>query len=384
MVINMGPQHPATHGVLRLVLQLDGERVMKCITHIGYLHTGFEKTCEFREWNQCVPYTDRMDYLAPMLYNIGYAGAVEQLLGVEITDRCRVVRVILGELNRILGHLLWLGTTAIDIGAFSVFLYTFQERERIYNLHEAYTGGRITTSVTRVGGMMADLPVGWVSAAKEFVRSFPDTLDEVERLLSANAIWQGRTMGIGHITAEQAVSYGITGPSLRASGVPYDVRKARPYLGYDEYDFDVPVGSTGDVYDRYLVRIEEMRQSVRIIEQALARLPGGPINIDDYRVVLPPKGEAMGSIDTMISHFKLVMEGVQVPAGQTWYSIESSKGELGFGVISDGGTKPVRCRFRGPSFINIAALAELVEDELVADVIAINASLDVVLGEIDR
>jgi len=384
MLINMGPQHPATHGVLRLVLQLDGERVMRCIPHIGYLHTGFEKTCEFREWNQVVPYTDRMDYLAPMLYNIGYAGAVERLLGVEITGRCRVLRVILGELNRLLGHLLWLGTTGIDIGAFSVFLYTFQERERIYNLHEAYTGGRITTSVTRVGGMMADLPAGWVDAAREFVETFPATIDEVERLLSRNAIWQGRTLDIGAMSGEEAISWGLTGPNLRASGVAYDIRKARPYLGYDEYDFDVPVGTHGDVYDRYLVRMEEMRQSVRILEQALDRLPGGPINIDDYRIVLPPKSEAMGSIDTMISHFKLVMEGIQVPAGETWYSIESSKGELGFGIISDGGTKPVRCRFRGPSFINIAALPEMVKDELVADVIAINASLDVVLGEIDR
>ncbi len=384
MLINMGPQHPATHGVLRLVLKLDGERVIECTPHIGYLHTGFEKTCEYREWNQCVPYTDRMDYLAPMLYNIGYAGAVEALLGVDITPRCQVVRVILGELNRILGHLLWLGTTAIDIGAFSVFLYTFQERERIYNLHEAYTGGRITTSVTRVGGMMADLPAGWEAGARDFANSFPETLDEVERLLSRNAIWQARTMDIGALSAEEAINWGVTGPTLRASGVAYDVRKARPYLGYDEYDFDVPVGSVGDVYDRYLVRLQEMRESTAIIQQALDRLPGGPINIDDYRIVLPPKDEAMGSIDTMISHFKLVMEGVRVPAGETWYSIESSKGELGFGIVSDGGTKPVRCRFRGPSFINIATLPELVRDELVADVIAINASLDVVLGEIDR
>jgi NADH-quinone oxidoreductase subunit D len=384
MLINMGPQHPATHGVLRLVLQLDGERVLRCMPHIGYLHTGFEKTCEYREWNQVVPYTDRMDYLAPMLYNIGYAGAVESLLDLEITDRCRVVRVILGEFNRLLGHLLWLGTTAIDIGAFSVFLYTFQERERIYNLHEAYTGGRITTSVTRVGGMMADLPMGWVEAARDFVNTFPDTIDEVERLLTRNAIWQGRLVDIGTLDPSDAVSYGLTGPNLRASGVAYDVRKARPYLGYDEYDFDVPVGSRGDVYDRYLVRVEEMRQSVRIIDQALDRLPDGPINLDDYQIVLPPKGEAMGSIDTMISHFKLVMEGIRVPAGETWYSIESSKGELGFGVISDGGTKPVRCRFRGPSFLNIAVLPLLVQDELIADVVAINASLDVVLGEIDR
>jgi NADH dehydrogenase I D subunit len=384
MLINMGPQHPATHGVLRLVLQLDGERVLQCIPHIGYLHTGFEKTCEFREWNQVVPYTDRMDYLAPMLYNIGYAGAVETLLDLEITERCRVLRVILCELNRILGHLLWLGTTAIDLGAFTVFLYSFKERERIYNLHEAYTGGRITTSVTRIGGMMADLPFGWVDACREFVEGLPATLDECERLLSRNAIWMGRTQNIGIIGPEEAVSYALTGPNLRASGLPYDVRKARPYLGYDEYDFDVPVGVHGDVYDRYMVRMEEMRQSVRIIEQALDRLPDGPINVDDYRIVLPPKSEAMGSIDTMISHFKLVMEGVRVPAGETWYSIEASKGELGIGIVSDGGTKPVRCRFRGPSFINIAALPYLVIGELVADVIAVNASLDVVLGEIDR
>jgi NADH dehydrogenase I D subunit len=384
MVINMGPQHPATHGVLRLVLQLDGETVVRCIPHIGYLHTGFEKTCEYREWNQVIPYTDRMDYLAPMLYNIGYALAVESLLGLEITPRCRVVRVILSELNRILGHLLWLGTTAIDLGAMTVFLYTFQERERIYNLHEAYCGGRITTSVTRIGGMLADLPAGWVEACRDFVAGFPATLDESERLLTRNSIWQGRTVDVGLIDAETAVDLGLTGPNLRASGLAYDVRKARPYLGYDEYDFDIPVGEVGDTYDRYLVRLEEMRQSVRIIQQALDRLPGGMINVENPAVILPPKSESMSSIDAMIAHFKLVMEGLQVPPGEVWYSIEASKGELGFGLISDGGSKPVRCRFRGPSFVNIAALPYLVEGGLVADVISVNASLDIVLGEIDR
>ncbi|MFQ5688735.1 MAG: NADH dehydrogenase (quinone) subunit D [Gemmatimonadota bacterium] len=384
MILNMGPQHPATHGVLRLVLQLEGERVLQCVPHIGYLHTGFEKTCEYREWNQVVPYTDRMDYLAPMIYNVGYAGAVEALLRTEITPRCRTVRVVLTELNRILGHLLWLGTTAIDLGAFTVFLYSFQERERIYNLHEAYCGARLTTSVTRVGGMLADLPAGWVDAALDFARTLPSTLDECERLLSRNAIWLSRTQDVGVISAEDALSFGLTGPNLRASGVAYDVRKARPYLGYEEYDFDVPVGAHGDTYDRYLVRIEEMRQSARIIEQALIRLPGGPINVDDPEVILPSKREAMGSIDAMIAHFKLVMEGVKVPPGETWYSVEASKGELGFGIVSDGGSKPVRCRFRGPSFVNIAALPHMVRNELVADVIAVNASLDVVLGEIDR
>ena len=384
MLINMGPQHPATHGVLRLVLQLDGERILKCIPHIGYLHTGFEKTCEFREWNQVIPYTDRMDYLAPMLYNIAYAGAVETLLDVEITPRCQVLRVILNEFNRILGHLLWLGTTAIDLGAFTVFLYTFEERERIYNLHEAYCGGRLTTSVSRIGGMVADLPAGWLDAAWDFVRTFPQTLDECDRLVMKNSIWIGRQTEIGTISAEDAVSFGLTGPNLRASGVAYDVRKARPYLGYEEYDFDVPVGTLGDSYDRYLVRLEEMRQSLRILEQALTRLPNGPVNVDDRSVVLPPKSEAMGSIDTMISHFKLVMEGLKVPAGETWYSVEASKGELGIGLIADGGTKPVRCRFRAPSFVNIATFPYLIEGELVADVIAVNASLDIVLGEIDR
>jgi NADH dehydrogenase I D subunit len=384
MVINMGPQHPATHGVLRLVLQLDGETVVRCIPHIGYLHTGIEKTCEYREWNQVIPYTDRMDYLAPMLYNVGYVLAVESLLGVEITPRCRVVRVILSELNRILGHLLWLGTGAMDLGATTVFLYTFSERERIYNLHEAYCGGRITTSVTRVGGMLADLPVGWVEACREFVEGVPATLDETEKLLTRNSIWQGRMIDVGVIDAETALDFGLTGPNLRGSGVAYDVRKARPYLGYDEYDFDVPVGVVGDTYDRYLVRLEEMRQSVRIIQQALDRLPGGPINVQDPAVILPDKSEAMSSIDAMISHFKLVMEGLQVPAGDVWYSIEATKGELGFGIISDGGSKPVRCRFRGPSFVNLASLPHMVEGGLVSDVITCNASIDIVLGEIDR
>ena len=384
MVINMGPQHPATHGVLRLVLQLDGETVVRCIPHIGYLHTGFEKTCEYREWNQVIPYTDRMDYLAPMLYNIGYVLGVESLLGVDVTPRCRVVRVILSELNRILGHLLWLGTGAMDIGATTVFLYTFQERERIYNLHEAYCGGRITTSVTRVGGMLADLPVGWLEACREFAEGLPATLDESERLLTRNSIWQGRMVDVGVIDAETALDLGLTGPNLRGSGVAYDVRKARPYLGYNEYDFDVPVGEVGDTYDRYLVRLEEMRQSVRIIQQALDSVPDGPINVQDPAVILPDKSEAMSSIDAMVSHFKLVMEGLQVPAGDVWYSIEATKGELGFGLISDGGSKPVRCRFRGPSFVNLAALPHMVEGGLVSDVIACNASIDIVLGEIDR
>ncbi|HEY8484395.1 MAG TPA: NADH dehydrogenase (quinone) subunit D [Longimicrobiales bacterium] len=384
MLINIGPQHPATHGVLRLVLELDGETVVRCIPHIGYLHSSFEKLGEYRTWNQIVPLTDRMDYLAPLIYNCAYAMAVEKLMGIEVTERCKVVRVICMELDRIFSHLLWLGTTAMDIGATTVFLYAFQERERIYSLHESFTGARITTSATRIGGMLADLPEGWTDQLRHFLDTFPETLDEIETLLTNNQIWIGRTKDVGVISAEDAINMGLTGPNLRASGVPYDVRKDRPYYDYDTYDFDVPVGEHGDCYDRYLVRMEEMRQSVRILKQALDRLPDGPINVDDPRVILPPKADVMSDMESMIHHFKVVMEGIKAPPGESWFSVESSKGELGMYVVSDGGSKPVRWRVRGPSFINLSALPKMVEGHLLSDVIAINASLDIVLGEIDR
>lgn len=384
MLINIGPQHPATHGVLRLVLELDGETVVKCTPHIGYLHSSFEKLAEYRTWNQIVPLTDRMDYLAPLIYNCAYAMAVEKMMGIEVTERCKVVRVILMELDRIFSHLLWLGTTAIDLGAFTVFLYTFEQREKIYELHEAYTGARITTSATRIGGMMADLPAGWIEQLQAFLAQFPRTLDEVETLLTNNSIWIGRTQGVGVISGEDAINFGLSGPNLRASGVPYDVRKDRPYYDYETYDFDVPIGEHGDIYDRYLCRMEEMRQSVRILHQAIERLPGGPINVDNPRVILPPKSAAMNDMESMIHHFKVVMEGVRAPVGESWFSVESSKGELGMYVVSDGGSKPVRWRVRGPSFINIAALPYMIEGALLSDVIAVNASLDIVLGEIDR
>ncbi len=384
MLINIGPQHPATHGVLRLVLELDGETVVKCIPHIGYLHSSFEKLGEYRTWNQVIPLTDRMDYLAPLIYNCAYAMAVEKLMGIEVTERCKVVRVICMELDRIFSHLLWIGTTGIDIGAFTVFLWTFSERERIYNLHEALTGARITTSATRIGGMMADLPLGWVEALRHFVDTLPKTLDEVETLLSNNQIWIGRNRDVGVISAEDAINYGLSGPILRASGVPYDLRKDRPYYDYETYDFDVPVGEHGDCYDRYLCRMEEMRQSLRILDQALKRIPEGPINVEDPRVTLPGKTDCMADMESMIHHFKVVMEGVKTPVGESWFSVESSKGELGMYVVSDGGSKPVRWRVRGPSFINLSALPKMVEGHLLADVIAVNASLDIVLGEIDR
>src|SRR5688572_21072925 len=385
MLINIGPQHPATHGVLRLVLELDGETVIRCVPHIGYLHSSFEKLGEYRTWNQIIPLTDRMDYLAPLIYNCAFAMAVEKLMGIEVTERCKVVRVICMELDRIFSHLLWLGTTAIDIGAFTVFLWTFQQREKVYDLHESLTGARITTSVTRIGGMMADTPVGWIEAVQKWVDGMPATLDQVEAMLTNNNLWIGRNKDVGAISAADAIDYGFTGPNLRAAGVPYDVRKDRPYYDYETYDFDVPIGEHGDCYDRYLCRMEEMRQSVRILRQAIARLPGGPINVLDPHISLPSKTDCMSDMESMIHHFKLITEGIKAPEGDCYYAVEGSKGELGMYVVAEeGSTKPVRWRVRPPSFVNLSAIEKLAEGHLVSDLIMINASLDIVLGEIDR
>jgi NADH-quinone oxidoreductase subunit D len=384
MLINIGPQHPATHGVLRLVVELDGEVVLRVIPHVGYLHSGFEKLGEYRHYNQIIPLTDRTDYLSAPANNVAFAMAAERLMGIEITPRCTVLRVIACELSRIISHLVWAGTTAIDIGAFTVFLWMFQERERVYNLIEEWTGARLTTSLTRVGGLMADVPDGWTERLRAFCRRFPKTLDEVDRMLLRNAIWLGRTQDIGVMTAAEATNYSLSGPMLRASGVAYDVRKNQPYLDYDSYDFEVPVGEKGDVYDRYLVRMEEMRQSVRIVLQALDRLPDGPINAADPRVILPPKQKAMSDMESMIHHFKQVMEGVPAPAGEAYVPVENPKGELGTYLVSDGTAKPVRWRIRPPSFLNLAALPKMAEGHLLSDLIAINASVDIVMGEIDR
>ena len=384
MLVNIGPQHPATHGVLRLVVELDGEVVVRVIPHIGYLHSGFEKLGEYRYYNQIVPLTDRMDYLAPMSNNVCLALAVEKLMGIEITERCKVLRVIACELSRIISHLVWLGTTSIDLGAFTPFLWCFQERERVYNLQEMWTGARLTTSLTRVGGLMADIPDGFTEGVREFCATLPKTMDETDRLLTRSGIWCARMQDIGILTAEEAINYSLSGPMLRASGVPYDVRKDRPYLDYETYDFEVPIGEKGDVYDRYLCRFEEMRQSVRILEQALDRLPDGPINVDDSRVSLPPKSEAMNDMEAMIFHFKQVMEGIEAPVGEAYMPIEGPKGELGYYFVSDGTAKPVRFRVRPPAFINLAALPKMAEGHLLSDLIAINASVDIVMGEVDR
>jgi len=387
MLINIGPQHPATHGVLRLVIELEGEVVRRVVPHIGYLHSGFEKLGEYRHYNQIIPLTDRTDYLSPMANNVALALAAEKLMGIEVTERCQVLRVIACELSRVISHLVWLGTTGIDLGAYTPFLWSFYERERVYNLQESWTGARLTTSLTRVGGMLADVPEGWEQQLREFCRTFPNTLREVDTMFTRNAIWCGRTQGVGAISHEEAINWSLSGPMLRASGVDYDVRKDRPYLGYDTYDFDVPVGEYGDIYDRYRVRLEEMFQSVRILEQAgerLARLKDAPLNVDDPRVILPPKRRAMSDMEAMIFHFKQVMEGVAAPAGEAYLGIENPKGELGYYFVSDGSAKPVRWRIRPPSFINLACLPKLCEGVLLSDVIAINASVDIVMGEIDR
>src|SRR5918992_2122031 len=384
MLINIGPQHPATHGVLRLVLELDGETVVRCIPHIGYLHCGFEKMGEYRTYNQIIPWTDREDYLNSPGNNVAFALTAERLFGVEITERCKVLRVILMELSRIISHLVWLGTTCIDIGAFTPFLWSFQERERVYLLFESWIGARLTTTFTRVGGMGADIPKDWLDGLQSFVRTFPRTLDEVDAVVTRNGIWVGRTIGLGAMTADEALNYGLSGPMLRASGVAFDVRRDFPYLDYETYDFDVPVGSAGDVYDRYLVRMEEMRQSVRILEQAIDRLPDGPVNVSDARLILPPKSKATSDMESMIHHFKQVMEGPRPPIGEAYVAVESPKGEKGYYMVSDGTSKPVRWRIRPPSFVNLSAIPKMVEGHLLSDVIAINASIDIVMGEIDR
>jgi NADH-quinone oxidoreductase subunit D len=384
MLINIGPQHPATHGVLRLVLELDGETVVRCIPHVGYLHCGFEKIGEYRQYTQIIPWTDREDYLNSIGNNVAFALGAERLFGIEITPRCTILRVIAMELSRMASHLVWLGTFCIDIGAFTPFLWSFQEREKIYTLLEGWVGARLTTSATRIGGMAADIPDGWTERLAHFVRTFPKTLDEVDRMLTRNAIWVGRTVGIGTMTAAEAVNYGLSGPMVRASGVAWDVRRDSPYLDYETYDFDIPVGTNGDVYDRYLVRMEELRQSIRILDQALARLPDGPVNVDDHRVILPPKSKAMSDMESMIHHFKQVMEGARPPVGECYVAVESPKGEKGYYMVSDGTGKPVRWRIRPPSFVNLSAIPKMVEGHLLADVIAINASIDIVMGEIDR
>ncbi|HZN53694.1 MAG TPA: NADH dehydrogenase (quinone) subunit D [Candidatus Polarisedimenticolaceae bacterium] len=384
LTINMGPSHPATHGVLRVILELDGETVVACDPVVGYLHRGMEKIAENRTYLQFIPYTDRMDYLSPLAANVGFALAVEGLLGIEVPPRCQSLRVICCELSRIGAHLVWLGTSALDLGAATMFFHTFKDREWHYDLIEDLTGARLTTSYTRVGGVVHDATADWLKRLHDFVRAMPGRIDDYEGLLTKNTIWLKRTQGVGKLSAADALSFGVTGPVLRASGVAYDVRRARPYCGYENYEFEVPVGTEGDVYDRYLVRIEEMRQSVRILDQVLRTIPDGPVNVDDPKIFLPPKTRVLTSMEELIHQFMIVTEGFECPPGEIYVATEVPKGELGFYIVSEGGKAPYRCRIRSSAFNNLASLSHQVRGELVADVVACIGSLDPVMGEVDR
>jgi NADH-quinone oxidoreductase subunit D len=386
MVLNMGPSHPATHGVLRIVLELDGEIISKAEPDIGYLHRGDEKIAENMTYTQFVPYTDRLDYLAPLANNVAYALAVEKLLGIDkqLPPRCQFIRVICAELARLSSHLLGLGSFAMDVGALTVFLHTFTEREKIYNLCESLTGARFTTSYTRIGGLSRDLPPGWVEQCRKFLNEVVVNIDESETLLSRNRIFIDRTQGVGVVTKEYAIDYGLSGPNLRGSGVEHDLRKAQPYLVYDQLDFDVPVGTVGDCYDRYLLRIEEMRQCVRLLHQCLDKLPGGPVNVPDGKVVLPPKDHVLTRMEELIHHFINVTQGVNAPQGEIYFGHENPKGELGFFIHSKGGGTPYRLKIRAPSFVNLSILPKILPGHMVSDIVAVLGSFDFVMGECDR
>ena len=385
MTINMGPQHPATHGVLRLLLELDGEIIVKAEPHIGYLHRGIEKLSESMTYPQALTLTDRLDYTSALSNNLAYCLAAEKLLDINIPKRAQYLRVLMAELQRIASHLLWVATHALDLGAMTLLFYAFRERETILEILELATGARLTPSFIRIGGLASDIPATFLPRVKAFVEDFPKRVDDYETLLTDNIIWKKRTTNIAPMSAEECIRYGVTGPVLRASGICYDVRKAYPYSSYEDFDFEIPLGSHGDVYDRYLVRLKEMRQSNRIVKQAAEKLPDGPFAAQDAPLVVPPaKEEAGRDIAALIRHFKIMQEGFRPPCGEVYASIESSKGELGFYLISDGTNKPFRMRIRPPSFINLAALPKMIEGQMVADVVAAIGSIDIVLGEIDR
>ncbi len=384
MIINMGPQHPSTHGVLRVVLELDGEEILNAWPDVGYLHRGDEKIAENMTYTQFIPYTDRLDYIAPLANNVAYAYAVEKLLGIDVPPRCKYIRVICSELARISSHLLGIGCFGMDVGAMTVFLYTFREREKIYDLAECISGARFTTSYTRIGGLANDMPATFLPMVRQFLKEFPATIDEVDKLLSRNKIFIERTQEIGVLSKEDAIDLGVTGPCLRGSGVDWDLRKTHPYGGYENFDFDVPVGAVGDCYDRYLVRMEEMRQSVRILQQALDKLPDGPVNAPEAKIVLPEKKAVLTKMEELIHHFIAVTQGINAPPGEVYFSAENPKGELGFYIISKGGGTPHRLKIRAPSFVNLQMLPVVSRGHMVSDMVAILSSIDFVMGECDR
>jgi NADH-quinone oxidoreductase subunit D len=385
MTVNMGPQHPSTHGVLRLVLELSGETVVSADTTIGFLHTGIEKTAEQKKWQQVIPLVERMDYLGAQSNSLAFALSVERLLGVEMPERVQNIRVLIAELQRIASHLVWLGTHGLEIGAVSVMMYCFRERELLLNINEMLAGFRMFPSYIRVGGLREDLPNGFHDAVNAFLDRFPDKLREFEDLLTKNQIWLKRTRNVGVLSKKDALDFGLVGPMARGSGIPYDVRRAFPYLNYDSYEFDVPTGSNGDVYDRYLVRVEEMRQSVRISRQAIKRItPRGVFDIQDYRIVPPPKDKVYTEMEGLIQHFLIYSQGFTVPAGEAYVPVEGPRGEHGFSVFSDGTNRPWRIKLRAPSFYCCQGLPKLITGGLIADVIAVIGSTDVVMGDVDR
>ncbi len=384
MILNMGPQHPSTHGVLRLVVEIDGETVLKVVPDIGYLHTGIEKTCEAKFYQQVVPLTDRIDYLSPMSNNLCYCLAVEKLLQIEIPERAQWLRVMLNELTRLNSHLVWLGTHAMDIGALTVFLYTFREREDILRLFEHVAGQRMMTSYFRIGGVSLEPPLDFFDRVQTLIKRMPSKIDEYQNLLTGNPIWVDRLKGVGHLSAADAIALGVTGPPLRASGVDWDLRRDMPYTSYEKFQFKVPISNDCDVWARYVIRLEEMRESVKIIQQALDGMPEGPVTADAPKVVLPDREKMKTEMESLIYHFKIVTEGFQVPAGEVYQAIESPRGEMAYYVVSDGTAKPYRVHMRNPSFATLQALDTMCRGRLLADVVAVIGSIDIVLGEIDR
>jgi NADH-quinone oxidoreductase subunit D len=384
MIINMGPQHPSTHGVLRLLLEIDGETIVRIMPDIGYLHTGIEKTCEAKFYQQVVPMTDRIDYLCPMTNNLAYCLAVEKLLGLEIPPRGQWLRVMLNELTRINSHLVWLGTHAMDIGAMTVFLYCFRERENILRLFEAVSGQRMMTSYFRIGGVAVEPPLDFFDRMKTFIDAFPEHIDEYEGLLTHNPIFVNRLKGVAYMSKEDAIALCATGPTMRASGVDVDLRRDAPYSGYENFKFNVPVSTVGDVYARYLVRVQELRESQKIVTQALEGIPEGSVKADAPKVVLPEREKMKTQMEALIYHFKIVTEGFTVPEGEVYQAIESPRGEMGYYVVSDGTAKPYRVHMRSPSFANLQTLKTMCEGRLIADVVAAIGSIDIVLGDCDR
>ncbi|MBV9609183.1 MAG: NADH dehydrogenase (quinone) subunit D [Acidobacteria bacterium] len=384
MIINMGPQHPSTHGVLRLLLEIDGETVVRMMPDIGYLHTGIEKTCEAKFYQQVVVLTDRIDYLCPLTNNLAYCLAVEKLLGLEIPPKAQWVRVLLNELSRINSHLVWLGTHALDIGAMSVFLYCFREREDILRIFEMVSGQRMMTSYFRIGGLALEPPLGFFDRVKQFADRFPEHVDEYENLLTQNPIFVERTRGVAYLSAEDGIALGASGPTLRGSGIDWDIRRDQPYSGYENFKFKVPVSKDGDVYARYLCRVQELRESSLIVQQALAGMPTGPVKADAPKIVLPDREKMKTEMESLIYHFKIVTEGFAVPAGEVYMATESPRGEMGYYVVSDGTAKPFRVHMRSPSFANLQSLPTMCEGRLLADVVAAIGSIDIVLGDVDR